>query len=280
MINTFLFNTITCFIIISLQVFISYLFSTKIEKKEINLIDLYPFAFFSLFYGIIFTISDKVFSYHLQSLSSIIGFSSLMVGYWFFIAPLFNLLNKKSNYRDFEIERQLKDRGFKYIIIFSDDIKNNAYSTGCMPFFKLILIASNLKNILSKEELFSVIFHEIGHHEKKHLVKLYAINLLIFSFYVYSFLFLFNLKLGQPYETFLVFILGTLGGLIFYYFPNLFLYFCEYSADRFSANLNNKEDLINALIKFDKLTNGSISKGNINHPSLDKRIKNIDNRKK
>ena len=92
---------------------------------------------------------------------------ALISSYWFFVAPSFYLFRKEKYIRDFELEKQLRLEGFRYKVLFSDEISLNAYGTGGLPHVRLIIIANDLRSQLTQTELKTIIYHEIGHHEKK-----------------------------------------------------------------------------------------------------------------
>ena len=78
------------------------------------------------------------------------------------------------------------------------------------------------------------------------------------------------------FEGLSVFLGGALFGLVIYYIPNKIMYFLEYDADSFSAIKNSRESMINALKRLDELSQGKLTKGNINHPKIEKRLKNLE----
>jgi Zn-dependent protease with chaperone function len=69
---------------------------------------------------------------------------------------------------------------------------------------------------------------------------------------------------------------GALMGILFWHIPAKIQYNLELKADLYSAKLNGKNTLINALKKLDELSNGDVSKGGITHPGLEIRINNIN----
>jgi Zn-dependent protease with chaperone function len=153
----------------------------------------------------------------------------------------------------------------------------NAYATGIIPFSKTILIGKPLLMQLKDAELLSIKLHEAGHLKYNHLSKLYLANLLL------SILFYFILQIRSSYFDFnnnsadllSVGLLGCLYGFLVWYVPGKIQYRFELEADRFSALTNGKENLINALLALDRLSNGEVSKGGVTHPKLSVRIENI-----
>jgi len=82
----------------------------------------------------------------------------------------------------------------------------------------------------------------------------------------------FNSTLIEPL---LVALTGALVGIIYWFIPNKILYFMEFQADDYSAKNFNKKAIIDALKKLNEISGGKLTKGNVNHPNLEKRLKNI-----
>mgnify|MGYP005854516475 CR=1 FL=1 len=154
---------------------------------------------------------------------------------------------------------------------------NNAFATGIISNTKVILISENLLTDMNDIELKSIIFHELGHHKHNHLLKLYILTVIILligyttTFYFYP---IFN---KYSFADFLV----ALHAAVFYgVFVLLITSFLqqkfEYQADIYASKKAGKENTINALKKFDIITEGKVSKGGITHPPLKKRILNIE----
>lgn len=276
LINFIIYSLGSAFILF-FQTMISKTIDRSIKTGSSFKIDYLPIFIFSIFFGLFFSIGNRFLDNYINyKIFIVIITASLISSYWFFVAPVFYMFKKNKYIRDLGLENEIQLSGFKYKILFSDEISLNAYCTGGLPHLRLIIIANNLKLNLNADELKAVIYHEIGHHEKKHILKLFFINIVIYTIYYLMFDYLFSLKLNQLYEILLVVLVGACGGLMFYYIPNKILYYLEYEADRFSAKHFNKKLLISALIKFDNLTNGELTKGNINHPNLAKRLKNLE----
>ncbi len=265
------------FVVLFIQYFIIFLLSKErsISSLRENLISM-PVA--SLILGGIL----NIFSNYFEDFNSILLFSVLLscsiYAYWFILDPLMYVILSKKHLRDFEIENQLKKENLNFKVYFTDKINSNAFASGIIPFYKIIIIAKDLRLNLNEAELKAIIYHEIGHHKKRHILIMYILNVIIFTFY-----FLGNsLMVDYDFQTqffkgLSVFLSGAMFGLACYYIPNKILYYLEYQADSFSASENDRESMISALISLDKLTEGKLTKGNINHPSLEKRIANIQN---
>ncbi|MGY0408045.1 MAG: M48 family metalloprotease, partial [Polaribacter sp.] len=114
--------------------------------------------------------------------------SSIIVSYWFIINPLKYIFRPKKFTRDEALEKEIKLEGYPFKIYFTNIIVNNAFATGILPFYKIIIVGNNLKEKLSKIELKAVIYHEIGHHKNKHILKLFFVNVIVqtFAFLLFS----------------------------------------------------------------------------------------------
>lgn len=203
--------------------------------------------------------------------------SSIIASYWFIINPLKYILRPKKFNRDLFMEEEIKSEGYNYKILFTNIISSNAVATGIIPFYKIIIVGNNLKEKLSKSELKAVIYHEIGHHENKHILKLFFINILVQTF---AFLIFFEMNKIHFTHTFMEPLFGAITaafvGLIFVYVPGKVSYKFEYQADAYAAKNYSKIATIDALKKLNKISEGKLTKGNINHPNLEKRLKNIE----
>ena len=262
--------------ILIIQTFFSRRLDPNEKSKSALKTDSLAILVFALGFGFFFSVSSELLTDYIDfKIVNIIMLGALISSYWFFVAPSFYLFRKEKYIRDFELEKQLRLEGFKYKVLFSDEISLNAYGTGGLPHVRLIIIANDLRSQLTQTELKTIIYHEIGHHEKKHIIKLFGLNIIMYTLYYLLFDFSLNLTTVLYLELIIVAVVGAIGGLVYYYLPNKILYYLEYEADLFSATHNNKEDVISALIKFDDITEGQLSKGNINHPNLKKRLDNL-----
>ncbi len=204
-------------------------------------------------------------------------FSVVSSGFWFVINPFKFLMNPKSYKRNTELENELKSEGYNYKILVTEKIKANALATGIIPFYRIILIGNYLQEQLDPANLKAIIYHEIGHHRKNHMLKIYVINIIIqvAFFMVYSQIS--KIEFEYPIlEPLSVFLTGALMGLVIWVIPNRVLYFFEYHADGFAAKNYNKTAIIETLKKLDEISGGKLTKGNINHPTLTKRLTHLE----
>ena len=71
-------------------------------------------------------------------------------------------------------------------------------------------------------------------------------------------------------------ITGGFVGFILYYVPSKVSYKFEYQSDMYAAKNFSKIAIINALERLDEISNGKLTKGNVTHPNLEKRLKNLN----
>lgn len=153
----------------------------------------------------------------------------------------------------------------------------NAYAIGVLPNSKSIILSSDLFNEMNQIEIDGIISHEIGHLKKNHLLKLYFSALLALLIGYISTFYFYPMIENSNYN---IHILRAVHGAFFYglpvwIIPALFQRNFEYQADYYASKVVGKDDYINSLKKLDKMSNGTVTKGGISHPSLDKRINNI-----
>ncbi len=240
----------------------------SISKRKI-IINLLEIIIVSVLLSIMMLLTEK---YGDISFFLIPLFLALISTYRFTISPLKHLIYHKKNKTSIAIEKKLVSKGFNYKVRTIKLKKPNAFATGIIPFYNLIFIDEKILNELTEEQALSIIYHEVGHHELYHLKKMLLINILIsiVGFYVL------RLNIDNPYFVLLFIIIYA---LVFSYSTTRIQYNFEFQADSFSAKINSKKKLIEALRNLDKLFNNRISKGGISHPTLLKRIENINNEK-
>ena len=241
-------------------------FSISKQKIIINLLEII-IASVLLSIMMLLTEKHKDISFFIAPL-----FLVLVSTYRFTIIPIKHLIYHKKNETSIDIEKKLVNKGFNYKVRTIKLKKPNAFATGILPFYKLIFIDEKILNELTEEQALSIIYHEVGHHELYHLKKMLLINILIsiVGFYVL------RLNVENPYYVLLFIVIF---GLVFSFSTTKIQYNYEFQADTFSAKINSKKNLIEALKNLDILFNNRISKGGISHPTLLKRIKNINNEK-
>ncbi len=275
MIKQTLINTTIIFITLLTQLIILYFFSKEKNKPELK-DNVVSFIVASFFIGITLSLTSKLSNYIDYKIISFILVSSTISAYWFIIEPFKYLLKKKEYYRDTELEKELSIKGYHYKILFTDQIITNAYATGIIPFYKIIIVGNNLKDSLTPSQLKALIFHEIGHHRKKHILKLFFINIILQTAFIIIFSLIYNLHITNTLiELTLVALTGGMGGFLFWFIPNKISFYFEYYADEYSALNFSRRSLINALIKLDELSEGKLTRGNYSHPKIEKRLNNL-----
>lgn len=271
----FLIYAFAIFFIILIQGLIQYAFAkdkSSFEFKELIISALGA----GLLMGVAISVGNYIYEYTGIELI-FISISTLVVSfYWFAINPFQFLIRKKSYIRDPVLEAKLLSKSFQFKVLKTDVLKANAMAIGIIPFNKTIILANNLEDHLSEKEQMAIVYHEIGHHKKKHLWVLFFLNIII-QFVVYNILGYVH-EYGKNslfLELSLLAITGGLMGLAYYYIPGKIMYYLEYQADSYAAQIMGKEVTSSALIKLDELSGGKLTKGNINHPNLKKRLANI-----
>lgn len=195
-----------------------------------------------------------------------IGFIMIFLAMFYtsLIVPLFNKLQPleegplKSALQDFADKAGFVISNIYIMNGSKRSTKANAYFSGLGPRKKIILY-DTLMDVLSPEEIVSVLAHEIGHYKKKHIYKSLILSLLQLAIMI----FLLWWTLGNPVFSFALgakqssFYMGLMAFAILYT-PVSFLTGIlmnsisrkhEYQADHFAGQHKMAHYLINALIK-------------------------------
>lgn len=276
MISNFLLFSLISGLVFGVQALIQKVFTPNSSEKDVLAMDYRSVVLYCLFVGFLFSVVWEWLD-HLVSLQNLIiaVIVSLTISYSFFIAPIFYLWRKKDFVRDTALEKELQEEGFNFKILFSDAFSSNAFCTGGIPNAQLIIVANNLRDHLSKEELKAIIYHEIGHHKRYHIFKLFAVSVVIILIVLTLYRFMLESGLSTGVEVLMVVAIGTVQGLMIYYIPAKFMFHMEYQADLFAKKHNGEEAVKNALVRLDEISEGKLTKGNITHPNLEKRIRNL-----
>jgi Zn-dependent protease with chaperone function len=239
---------------------------------------------FTLFFGGALWIGERYATGNeILALTLVILFVSLIPSYHFLISPLQHLFMKKKYYTDDALTSLLRKKGYNYHIRIIKGNVNNIYATGILPYTKTILVGESLMKGMNQDQLEAILFHEIGHHQLKHLNKLFLVNIFCTTIFCLA-LFLrlknpsfFNQNVFMEYGS-IALISGLVGGLFLGYAAGKVQYKLELQADTFAASVVGKENITSSLEQLDKLSNGDVSKGGVNYPTLKKRIENINKR--
>ena len=263
---------------------ISFIFSKLQSKKDSIRFDFKELFITTLLFSIIFGFFLWLGEKMTNNILGIILFSFLtllVVAYRFLIDPIWLLINNKT--KDFaklpEILRIQNDFQYKQykILVFKEPKLTNAYATGILPFASLILLGEGLIEKLNSFEIKCILFHEVGHHEKKHLIKLYIATSILsligyFIFYWRGIIIDYYFENDSSIHLVSVFLTGCFITSIIIYGSGLFQKKYEYEADLFAAEKVGVDKYISALITFNKISEGKLTKGGVTHPTLEKRI--------
>lgn len=195
-----------------------------------------------------------------------IGFIMIFMAMFYtsLIVPLFNKLEPLEDGPLKEAIQAFADKaGFFLSNIYimngsKRSTKANAYFSGLGPKKKIILY-DTLMDILTPEEIVSVLAHEIGHYKKKHIYKSLILSLLQLAVMIFLLWWtlgnpVFSLSLGAKQSSFYM---GLMAFAILYTPVSFLLGIMmnsisrrhEYQADAFAGQNRMANNLINALIK-------------------------------
>jgi len=196
------------------------------------------------------------------------GFQLLMVwAYPVLIAPLFN---KFSNLEDGEVKNKvlelLKRTGFKSkgLFVMNASMRSshgNAYFTGFGKNKRIVFFDTLIKT-LEPDEVESVLAHELGHYQKKHILKSIIKSILIS---LIGFFILKNIYNWEPFylghgaripsDYMALLLFSLVSGIYTFFLTPINSWFSrknEFEADEFAAQNANASKLISALVKLYK----------------------------
>lgn len=268
-----------------LSVFLSFKMNKSNEKYFSDIFIYRDEIIDSLVIALIIVVFAKLVSYIANDemiiyLLSIV-FVSFISSYYFLATPLRALLQKKQYLKDNELEKMLQEENVSYYIRIIKGKRNNAYATGFFPFTKIILIGEPLYKKMKPIELKAVVYHEIGHLKLGHITKMFFLNLLCTIFFMFLVIIRFKITevygfIGTFIEPILVILSGSLYGLLtFVVIPFIFQRRMELQADTFAARKVGVETYIQMLNTLNVLSGNKMIKGDVAHPSLQKRIENV-----
>jgi len=230
--------------------------------------------FFFILWGLPLLFNSIIFS---EIVINIILFLTISIvpSYEYLISPLIIIRNEKLV--EINLSNRVKNITGNFKIFKVNKEFANAYAIGVLPNSKSIVISKDLLQEMNQIELDGIISHEIGHLKKNHLFKLYLSALLALLIGYISTFYFYPIIENSNYN---IHILRAIHGSFFYglpmwIIPALFQRNFEYQADVYASKLVGKDNYINSLKKLDNMTNGTVAKGGITHPSLEKRINNI-----
>ncbi|KGE14875.1 M48 family metallopeptidase [Sphingobacterium deserti] len=215
----------------------------------------------------VFALSSE-FQYilYLSVVSVIVHFYS-----YFFYYTIDTYLNKKKEITGLFLEANLVNRNIS--VYEYDDKEFNAYSTGVFSNTRQILFSKKLYELLSKEERYGIIMHEVAHFEHHDLLKRYMLQVgltMVFAFCMY-----FANQYDVIDEYLLTAIMGGLYGGLNVVLVGLISKKQEHAADMFSLQSTGKPYVIDALKRINTATQGMLNQKSLSYPTLDERIQFI-----
>lgn len=201
--------------------------------------------------------------------------ASIPLTYSYLIHPILYLIkNKKFTKYNFTLSHKTPEN-IKFFIIEKKVL--NAYSTGVLPFTKIILLGRTALEKLSPEDTESLIFHEIGHINRNHLLKLYVANIIFLILYVMLLRYLMPTYTQHAYPGLLIGLHGGIGiGLCLPMYLGLFQRTLEKEADSYAAKIVGKDQYKKMLVNLNEVTNGGLNVWSFNYPKLNERLANVD----
>lgn len=222
-----------------------------------------PIVIFLVVYLIFFFNQEKIMEMIIPSLTNEISFSGFVVEYIiylilsivlsFLIIFVFTINSRDpATYLSENCLRLAKEH-FDPIIIIEDKSLN--FANG-LYFTKNFLIIMGDIHLLTEEEIFACILHEIGHGGPKILMFYFLLNYIIFFLTIISCYYLIdcyvNVLFGEGFGALKITLLIVnipVINILTNIFKNLLNFNGEYAADTFVKKSNYTESLVNALLK-------------------------------
>jgi Zn-dependent protease with chaperone function len=209
----------------------------------------------------------------------LISFISVLPVVVIYVFGPIRYLFKSKNYNFNQEYKKITKEHFKKplnVIILNSEIAN-AYATGVLPFSRTIILNTGLDNKLTNDEITSLLYHEIGHHKKNHMLKLFLVNI-VWSFCTISFFNYAIFPLRNEIAVFPLILSGyyglvVTGGLLF--IGGAFQKRFEYEADKFAVQNNKGPELETALTILHNTSKVPHNQWTLNYPSLNQRIARI-----
>lgn len=191
--------------------------------------------------------------------------------YSYIVTPLIYLFFRKKSV-DKECTQIMNAQGCPGKVVIVDN-SSIACTMGITSKSQIIMIGRRLIDQLTKDELFGILYHEIGHMKGKHLSKMLIVDIIGFLILMIGIRYVNLWSDGNPYVV--VPVAALLGGLL--PFRRTFMRRYEKDADRYASNIVGKNVYISALMKLNGLVDGRMNNYDIEHPKLGERINNIKN---
>jgi len=204
-----------------------------------------------------------------------ITISAILPTYSFFIEPFMILKSAQGRVLSLSdlITSIAKEEDIKIIETNADVL--NAYASGILPYSRTIIVGKKVRDTLSTPELQSIIYHELGHLKRNHLLKLYLINLLVIAIGALSFAFLRKFIVESETPLLWVGLHGAFSAALLIAATSIAQRRFEYEADLYSAHRTKNAQIISALKKIDVISGGKVSGKSLNYPTLQEREANV-----
>lgn len=197
---------------------------------------------------------------------------SLALNLYIIYNNVFSLMNRKMN----DISNEEIGKDIKNFLHFQgiENVKVNEISEGfnahCFKYGNLVIleISKDLLSSFRPNLIKSIIGHELGHIVKYHtklsmIIKVFTMTLFLYSMY--------QLYLLSPY----LLIVSPFIYFIKMYIDSFVYRQMEYSADKFGAQINGKDNMIVLLKKLEKYSNNKHSIFST-HPTFQERINKLN----
>ncbi|MCX7611396.1 MAG: M48 family metallopeptidase [Ignavibacterium sp.] len=304
----FVYSIITSLFTFPLSFYSSYILEHKYKLSNQSLSKYFIDKIKSQIISIIIAIPVLILFYYLMKnypetwwlfFSAAMFFISVVLAQLFpiLIFPLFFKLKPIDDESLINVIKDLAEQtNFKFSNIYSFDLssktkKANAALTG-LGKTKKIILGDTLLNLLSVDEIKTVLAHEIGHYKLNHIPKniLFSTVISFITFYLIAELYknslsFFGFESITQISAFpLLIIWGAIVGLFITPISNIISRKFEYEADNYAIQVTNMpESFKSALTKLfdknlaDKEPHPFVEWYFYSHPSYNKRLRNIDN---
>ena len=199
-----------------------------------------------------------------------------LMSYTFVLSPILSIKLNKNFVSAPEYTEYINEKfNAKMVVRIVDCDLKNAYATGILPFYKIILLGKPLIEQMTDLELKGIIAHEYAHNKYNHILKIYIVSLIgiLLNFALFYLFMKVNLHIPEAFKFAL---LGGIGGFInFTLLPGIFRKRFEYQADSFAAGIVGPNNYEGALVRLDEMTGGALTRCSSTHPTLQQRIRNI-----
>lgn len=283
--NIILISVTLGIVYIGLEILVRYINSlfndssnSKNSRIKLNWKDelLFGLTIAILFYIVFYFFSIYGTSSKSKALLGLFLFLTLVNSYNFLLRPLIRQVVDRKYVVNPTFERWIRNDFDPKIRLKSiNDEVINAYSVGVLPFTKTILIGKPLLENMNSNEIKCIILHELGHLKNNDLLILFLTAVMTSFIWSYAFVYILPLINIFKSEAVTVAILGGFLGGTNFFLMGIVQRFLEYRADVFSARRVGSKSYTKALSKLNQILDGKMNKDSIHHPTLTKRIANV-----